>query len=342
MSELNPWVAVLLSAGIIALSALFVATEFATIAARRYRLEEVAETSIAARAAVRNAREMTILLAGSQLGITMCTVALGAVAKPAAQQLLVPLIRGWGLRGVSASVAAFVVALVVVTFLHLVVGEMAPKSWAIAHPERSVMHLALPMRAFIWLSRPLLVALNSAVNWCLQRVGVQPVTELATGRNADDLRQLVEHSARAGTLDPGRREQLAAALELHRRPVDEIARPVAEAVAVSRHDGAAAIRAAARASGHNRLFVNDGDRPVGVVHVRDALAASPRTRASELMRPVLTLPGSVSIASALATMRAGRRHLALVESGGRRSGFVALQDLLDLLLAAHARNSDVP
>ena len=92
-------------------------------------------------------------------------------------------------------------ALLIVTFLHLVIGEMAPKSWAIAHQERSATLLALPMRGFIWLTRPLLTALNRAANRCLRKVGVTPVDELAAGQDPAALRHLVEHSATVGTLD---------------------------------------------------------------------------------------------------------------------------------------------
>ena len=175
MTGLSPAVAVAVAVGLVALSAFFVAVEFALVAARRYRLEEAAETSAAARAALRSARELSLLLAGSQLGITLCTLGLGAVAKPAVHDLFLPVFTAWGLPAVTADVVAFVVALVVVTFVHLVIGEMAPKSWAIAHPERSAILLALPMRAFMAVTRPLLVALNALANVCLRRVGVEPV-----------------------------------------------------------------------------------------------------------------------------------------------------------------------
>ncbi|MBM7790080.1 CBS domain containing-hemolysin-like protein [Tenggerimyces flavus] len=117
------------------MSSFFVAIEFALVAARRHRLAEAANTSVAARAAVKSARELSLLLAGSQLGITMCTLALGAIAKPAVHHLMTPVMEGWGLPDTTADVVAFILSLLVVTFLHLVVGEMAPKSWAISHPE---------------------------------------------------------------------------------------------------------------------------------------------------------------------------------------------------------------
>ena len=122
---------IVVSVGLVALSAFFVAVEFALVAARRYRLEETAPGSVAARAALRSAKDISLLLAGSQLGITLCTLGLGAVAKPAVDDALSPLFEGWGMGSTVAGVASFVLSLVAVTFVHLVVGEMAPKSWAI-------------------------------------------------------------------------------------------------------------------------------------------------------------------------------------------------------------------
>src|SRR3712207_4712699 len=145
----NPVVVLAATVVIVALSAFFVAVEFAALAAKRHRLEAAAPESRSARAALRNSSELTLLLAGSQLGITAATLALGAISKPAVHHWLTPLFETWGLPLVAADVAGFVLALLVVTFIHLVVGEMAPKSWAIAHPERSATLLAGPMRAFM-------------------------------------------------------------------------------------------------------------------------------------------------------------------------------------------------
>ena len=164
----NPWVVFVVTFGLIAVSAFFVAVEFALLAARRHRLEEAAERSTPARYALRSTRELSVLLAGSQLGITACTLALGATTKPAVHYWLTPVIHAWGAPLWVADAAGFVLALIVVTFLHLVIGEMAPKSWAIAHPERAATLLAIPMRAFMTVTRPLLVGLNHAANWCLR------------------------------------------------------------------------------------------------------------------------------------------------------------------------------
>ncbi|MBV2366310.1 hemolysin family protein [Streptomonospora nanhaiensis] len=330
MSDLNPALAMLITVAIIGLSAFFVAIEFALVAARRYRLEEAAETSLSARAALKSARDLSLLLAGSQLGITLCTLALGAITKPAVEHMLEPLFSG--LPEAVSHVAAFIVALVLVTFVHLVVGEMAPKSWAISHPERSATLLALPMRAFMWLTRPALVVLNGLANWTLHRVGVQAVDEVAGGHGPDDLRELVDHSAKAGALDEDRRDQLATALEVNSRPLREITTPREELAAVAPSATLDEVKRVSRESGHLRLVVREGEDPVGVLHVRDALTSPPETTAADLMRPVLTLEGDTPIYAALGIMRESRTHLALVEEDGVLAGLVTMQDMLDRLL----------
>ncbi|MCY7340495.1 MAG: hemolysin family protein [Pseudonocardia sp.] len=328
-------VALGISVGLIALSAFFVAIEFALVAARRYRLEEAAPTSASARAALRSARDLSRLLAGSQLGITLCTLGLGAIGKPAVEDLLSPLFTGLG--GGVAAVISFVLSLLVVTFLHLVVGEMAPKSWAISHPERSATLLALPMRGFMVVTRPLLVVLNGMANWCLRRVGVEPVDEMGEGRNSDDLRELVDHSANTGALDSAQRDRLVTALDLDTTPLSEVVRPRADVTTVSVDADVARIRAVARASGHLRLVVADavGDL-VGVVHVRDALVRPAATTAADLMRAVPTLQAGTGIHDALGAMRDRRNHIALVADEGELIGLVTLQDLLDRLMPAPA------
>ena len=260
------------------------------------------------------------------------------MGKPAVEELLEPLLGGLGETG--AAVVAFLLSLLIVTFLHLVVGEMAPKSWAIAHPERSATLLALPMRGFMVLTRPLLVGLNALANALLRPVGVEPVNELAGGRNRDDLRELVEHSATAGALDGPRHDQLVMALELDASPLRELARPRAGMAGVAATDGPAQIRAAARESGHLRLFVTDDDGlPSGFVHVRDALAVPAGTTAAQLQRPLPSLAADLPMHQALRAMREQRTHLALVTDGGVLAGFVTLQDLLDRLLPAPALRS---
>ena len=323
-----PWVVLAATVLLIAASAFFVAVEFSLISARRHRLEDAAATSRAARAALRNASELTLLLAGAQLGITLCALALGSITKPAVHHWLTPVFSGWGLPLWTADVIAFILALIIVTFLHLVVGEMAPKSWSITHPEYSATLLAIPMRAFLWLTRPLLVALNAMANNILHRLGVESRDEVSAGQDADSLRELVRHSGEAGTLDDTHQRQLLSALELQEltvgdllgeRGVDTPASPE-EMSSVGADATPGEIRDTARRTGHLRLLVLEDDTAVGVVHARDAIDVEGPATARELMRSSLSLEHDLTVAEAFRRMRDARAHLVVVEQSGGHPG----------------------
>ncbi|WP_106397972.1 hemolysin family protein [Actinocorallia populi] len=324
----NPWTVLVVTVLIIALSAFFVAVEFALIAAKRHRLEDAAHTSRSARAALRSASELTVLLAGAQLGITVCTLALGAITKPAVHHWLTPLFTSWGLAPWSADVAGFVLALIIVTFLHLVVGEMAPKSWAIAHPEKSATLLALPMRGFMWLTRPLLRALNEGANRCLRKVGVEAADQVAAGQDPEALRHLVEHSANVGALDSRYSAQLSGALDLQDLRLGDLLRPDAKPTTVPKGATVADVQAASRASGHLRILVTDPGTAWGVVHVRDTLNEPETGDISHLTRPAHRMPVETPVYTALTQMRETSTQLALVTEGDRVAGVVTIIDIL--------------
>ena len=331
----NPWVVVATTIVLIVLSAFFVAAEFALLAVRRHRLEEKADRSRSARAAVRSFDELTVLLAGCQLGITACALALGAVTKPAVKYALEPVLEGFGAPTWVAESAAFALALIVVTFLHLVVGEMAPKSFAIAHPEATATALAIPMRAFMWFTRPVLRALNASANWCLRRVGVEPRDTIASGRNPADLRHLVEHSANVGALDASFSVQLTDVLDLDQLTIADVAGPPDALSSVDASDPVADVRARALESGHLRIVVLREGAPVGVVHVRDTIDQPEDRVAGELVREVPVLAGGTLVHEALAVMRATRQHLVLVDTEAGRT-VVTMTDLVERLLPSAA------
>lgn len=328
----GPWTVTVVTVALIVLSAFFVAAEFALLAAKRHRLLDLAATSPSARAALRSHDELTVLLAGCQLGITACALGLGAITKPAVKYALEPVIDAVGAAEWLVTGASFVLALIVVTFLHLVVGEMAPKSWAIAHPERAAVWLALPMRGFLVVFRPLLVLLNESANWCLRRVGVTPADSIHAGQTPDDLEQLVAHSAEAGSLGGEHSAPLARALALREVTLADVVTPGRGLTAVLVDGSVADVREAARASGHLRILVRSvpGAVPDGVVHVRDTLTADAGEPLARFVRRVPTLPADLAVPEALARMREGRHHLVLVADPGS-PGSPAVLTLTDLL-----------
>ncbi|GAB2919674.1 hemolysin family protein [Micromonospora polyrhachis] len=340
--------ALLTSLALLALNAFFVAAEFALVASKRYRLEQAAATGgRAARAALAGNRELSLMLAGAQFGITICTLGLGALAEPAIEHLLSPALTAVGLPAATSHVIALVFALALVTFLHLVVGEMAPKSWAITHPERSALLLALPFRAFAWLARPVLWALNGMANATLRLVRVNPQDQLAQAHGPQELRMLLEQSREHGLLAADQHEMLTSMLELQGTLVADVMEPVDRIVAVRRDDTAERIEQVSRDSGRSRLAVLDGPGEVlGVVHVREAVRATTTGRlatAQELMTPAFSLATTASVTEAVAAMRADQVQFAMVTNGagtGRPVGFVALEDLLEEVIGEFDDETD--
>jgi CBS domain containing-hemolysin-like protein len=335
----------LISLVLLALNGFFVAAEFALVAAKRHRLEQAAAQSRAARAALAGSRELSMMLAGAQLGITLCTLGLGALAKPTVAGLLGPVLDALGLPKQAAYVIAFLLAVAIVGFLHVVVGEMAPKSWAISHPEDSALMLALPFRAFARVTRPALVALNGVANACLRLVRVTPQNELAQAHGPQELRLLLDSSREHGTLARSEHELLTAMLQIQQTTIGQVMVPRADLVTVGRDVDAAAIERISREAGRSRLLVTDVDgRLVGVVHVRDAVRATTAgisAGAEDLMAPPLSLRFDEPVARAVRSMRESRAQLAVVVDERESAlGAVALEDLLEEIIGEFDDETD--
>lgn len=331
---MNGWMVAIITTALIVASAFFVIVEFALLAARRHRLEEEADSSASARAALRGMNELTVMLAFAQLGITACTFLLGAVTKPAIDYALAPVFEQWGLPYVLADVIAFMLALVVVTFLHLVIGEMAPKSWAIAHPETAAKATSILARALTWPLRPFLLWINHIANRLVKASGVEPVEKAAAGgQDADTIRELVAHSRASGTLEEKYSEPIAQAIALGTLTVGDIVRTDRTPTSVPDTATVADLQAAAASSGHLRILVGSGVTS-RVAHVRDTLTAAPDVLASDIARDALVVSPETSAYDALARMRRGRVQLATVVQNDRLLGVVTLDDLLREVLPA--------
>ncbi|MFI5931171.1 hemolysin family protein [Actinoplanes sp. NPDC051494] len=330
-------------------NAFFVAAEFALVASKRYRLEHAAaDGSRAAKAALEGSRELSIMLAGAQLGITLCALGLGALAEPAIEHLVHPLLHGIGLPDVPSEIIAFLFALILVTFLHLVIGEMMPKSWAIADPERSATLLALPFRGFVRLVHPALVALNWMANAALRPFGVHAQDQLAQAHGPEEMHILLERSRAEGLIGAEQTELLTSMLKLQETTVSDVLIPDDHLVTITPASSALDIEAASLRSGRSRLAVvepsaSPAGTVVGVVHVRDAVRATTAggdVTAADLMDPPFVLEATVTVTDAVTAMRGARAQLAMVTRGGSRAGFVALEDLLEQVIGEFDDETD--
>lgn len=342
---MNTPVALLISVALLFLNGFFVSAEFALVASKRHRLEEAAtQGSRAARAALAGVRELPLMLAGAQLGITLCTLGLGALAEPAVARLLDPLFEAVGLPDRVAHVIAFVIAVGAIGLLHVLVGELAPKSWAISGPERSALRLALPFRAFACVLRPVLRLLNGLANACLRAIRVTPQSELASAHGPDDLLLLIESSGEQGTLEAPEHDLLTAMLALQNTTVAQVMTPVGQLATVDATASAREVEMASRRVAHSRLAVVRAGTVCGFVHVRDAARVTTAGRscsAADLMSEPLSLPEQTPVAAAIRIMREHRSQLAVVVVAERRAiGVVALEDLLEEVIGEFDDETD--
>lgn len=323
-----------LTALFIVLSAFFVVIEFALMGARRHRLEAEAAENASARAALRGMNELTLMLAGAQLGITACTFALGAITKPAVEYWLGPLFVQVGVPDLLSAGLAFGLSLFLITMLHLVVGEMAPKSWAIAHPELSAKIIGLASRAYMWPLRPFLRWVNSIANSLVRAVGVEPVeSAAAAGYDANTIRQLVEHSVELGVLEPEIQSQISEAIRLGDITAGAIVRKTQAPSAVAPDATVDDVQKEARASGHLRVLVRDDEGTlVQMVHVRDTLMLSGDTPIRDIARPLLRVKSNVPVYELLRHMREAGVQLAIVGESSEAQYVLTIKDVIRRVL----------
>ncbi|MGB3828787.1 MAG: hemolysin family protein [Ornithinimicrobium sp.] len=333
---------------LLVLNGFFVATEFAVVASKRHRLDEAAESgSRAARAAVNAHREMSLMLAGAQLGITLCTLGLGALSEPAIASLLEPLFHSLGMPDGLNHVIAVLIAVSIVVFLHMVVGEMAPKSWAISHPETSALLLALPFRAFTWVVRPALFVLNGMANGLLRLVKVDPIDTVESATHGPaDLQLLLSQSHEHGVLPDADHQMLSGALRLESETVSSVMFALDDAVTVPEGGTARDVEVACHRSGHSRLFVRDQrQRVIGLVHVRDAMRSTSRgheqTPVMDFVQEPTWLAHDLPLIDAVSEMRRARSQLALVrDDSDQLVGLASLEDIVEQILGEFDDETD--
>jgi CBS domain containing-hemolysin-like protein len=345
----RPWL-LLLSLLLLLANGFFVAMEFALIAARRSQIEALsAEGNRRATVALRSIRELSVMLAGAQLGITMASLALGAVAEPAFADLFEKTV-GDAVEIPSGLLhtISFLVALGVVVFLHMVIGEMAPKNIAIARPEASALWMAYPIRIYAAIFRPVTVALNAFANRCLSLIGIDPRDELLTVHSAREIGLMVSRSAREGKLQEFESGLLTRAAGFSERDAGEVMVPRTDMVALPLDVTPAEIENTVNELGHTRLpiYAGDLDRIVGFFHSKDLLQVPEGERKKRiprrLIRPILVVPESRKLHPLLFDMRRERRHFALVvDEHGGTAGVVTLEDVLEELVGDILDEHDV-
>jgi CBS domain containing-hemolysin-like protein len=329
--------ALALTVALLLLNGLFVAAEFALVAARRTAIEPRAEAgSRRAAATLRAMERVSLMMAGAQLGITVCSLGLGALSEPAIAHLLEPAFQAAGVPDAAGHAVAFALALALVTMLHVVIGEMVPKNATLAAPDRAAMWLGPPLALIVRALKPLIWLLNESANLMLRAAGTQPRNEVASAFTRDEVAGLIAQSQREGLLDHSRHERLTSALGFDTVTIGDITIPMAQVHTIPRDASADDAERLAARTGVTRFPVRDGDTLAGYVHVKDTLGIPPDQRAGPLparyIRPLPELSADLALHDALERMRGGKAPIAQVVADGTSRGIATLDDLLARLI----------
>jgi CBS domain containing-hemolysin-like protein len=344
---------VLLGLVLVAANGFFVAVEFALLAARKVRVEAMAaEGRFGAKAALAGMRTLNLQLAASQLGITVMSLLLGWLVEPvvggAVEHLfgLTPLPEG-----VSAGLG-LAVALSLVALVHMVLGEMIPKSFALAEPERTVMALAPVHRLVAMVVRPVVVVLYGTARAGTRLLGVDPTDELVEAHTPQELAVVLEASHSSGELTAEELERLSGAMVFGDRTAAEVMTPAEELVVVPHGATVSEAEALMLQSGHSRILVQAPDGDVtGFLHVKDLISLDPARRDDPLpvtlVRQASRVDGAAPLDEVLADILRVRRHLAVVEhrpAAGRPSllGLVTGEDLVEEIFGEIVDETDRP
>jgi CBS domain containing-hemolysin-like protein len=336
---------VLLTALLLAANAFFVAAEFALISARRDRLEALAEQGKhSAVTVIRAGENLPLMLAGAQLGITICSILLGRVGEPAVAHLLEKPFHLLGIPDTVLHTVSFVIAITIVVVLHVLLGEMVPKNIAIAGPESSAMLLVPPYLLWVRAARPVIAVYDWCAHVILRAVGVEAKSELENTVSTVELSEMIAESLSEGLLDPDEHNRLSRALRIRNRVVADVAMPLSEvhAVPVAGDEygpTVAAIRSALAETGYSRFPVVDSwGRFIGYVHIKDILPAVDDPDAVvdlATVRPLPEVRETTPLPDALSLLRRENSHLALVTAAdGGVSAMVTLEDLVEDVVGA--------
>ncbi|MGH8930333.1 MAG: hemolysin family protein [Egibacteraceae bacterium] len=315
----------------------FVAAEFAFVAARRSRLEEMASGGDRKAAlAVAVQRRLSFVLSGAQLGITVTSLAVGFIAEPVFAAALAPLLGPLRLGEAAMTSIAITVGLVISTVIQMVLGELGPKNLAIANPEPMARALAASTALYTRVAGPVIRLFDESSNRLLRAVGIEPVEELPAGVSEDELEVIIDESESRGELGGEQAALLSRALGFRTRRAGEAMVPRPAVVGIRGTATCEELRALAVSSGHSRFLVfgDNLDDVRGVVQAKDVLGVPVdergRTGIAGLIRPVLAVPESARLGRLLSKLREAHSQLALVvDEYGGTAGIVTLEDIVE-------------
>jgi CBS domain containing-hemolysin-like protein len=320
-------------------NAFFVGAEFALIAARRSQIEPRAEEgSRMARTTLHAMEHVSLVMAGAQLGITVCSLGLGAVAEPAVAHLLEPILEAIRVPDQLLHPIAFAIALSIVVYAHVVLGEMVPKNLAIAGPERAALVLGPPMMGIVTILSPVIGALNAVANVTLRGLRVEPRDEVSSTFTREEVAAMVEESRGEGLLEEEEYGRLTGALGFTEKTVQHVLMRPDGLTTVRRGATVADVEQLCAATGFSRfpVMADDGSL-LGYLHIKDVLETDEERRSRVIddkwIRPFAPVRGTDPLHEALETLQRRGAHMALVVGpDGEELGLATLEDVIEELV----------
>lgn len=333
---MSDWLGIASLIALVLVNGFFVAAEFALVSVRRTRVDQLAEEGHAtARLTQRALNNLDLYIAATQLGITMASLAIGFVAEPALEHLLTPLLSEVSLSPSLQKGLAIVLAFALSTALHIVFGELAPKSLALQRNEQVAFGVMRPLLAFATVFKPIIQLLNAIGNGVVRLFGLQAVSGHHAAYSQEEIRMIVSASSEEGVLEDDEKELVYNVFDLSDTVVRSVMTPRVDMVVV---DGASPISRLLELNaehGYSRVpvFQDTPDNIVGVAHTGDVLRHLDNLEhfsVADLMRPTFFVPESMSIKDLLTKMRQRKAHLAIVvDEFGGTAGLVTLEDALE-------------
>jgi CBS domain containing-hemolysin-like protein len=322
---------------LVLLNGFFVAAEFALVKVRHSRIQQLLnEGSSKAKYANKVTSELDTYLSATQLGITLASLGLGWVGEPAVSELIMePFFHVLGLEAtVYTHAISFIVAFGFITFLHIVLGELAPKSFAIQKAELTSLWLSAPLLYFYRLFRPIIWVLNGTANKFLSWIGVEPASEHESAHTEEEIRILMDESVKSGHIDQDEMVLFDNIFEFSERIAREVMLPRTDMDCLYLEMSFIENLRMVHETKHTRYPVadDDKDRIVGFVHITDLLTADPDVEheISEFIRPILNVPESMEISRVLKLMQKKHSQLAIVvDEYGGTAGFLTLEDIME-------------
>jgi len=349
----------LLIPALVVLNGLFVAAEFSLVSVRKTRIEELIQRGVGSARSVEAAlNRMDRSIAATQLGITLASIGLGFVGEPALADLLKPVARslagatGWW--STAAHSVAGILAFLLITYMHVVFGELIPKTLALQTADRSALWLSGPLNVFARLSRPLLVTISGTASLLLHLLGYHVASGEEMVHSVEELKLLIEDSEEAGVLDPDQAEFVQNVFHLSNKHVRDCMVPRNKMAALELSTPPDKVMEAVRSGAHTRMPVYEGelDNIVGIVNTKDLFylfSLQGVVILQDAMYPPLFLKPDESMANALRLFRRARRPMALVrETGGDAGasgvilGLITLEDVLEEIVGDIEDEHDRP